>query len=392
MKIIQVIGWIAPRYGGPAVLVPQLSRALAQRGHEVVLITTTADGPGVLDAGGIPSAEESGYRTLACGLSRPRWYLASRAMAAALGAHLMDADVLHVHCLYRYHTLEGRRLSDHFGVPYVLSPHGALTDYQRGQHRLRKLLYHRLVEDRNITHASLIQYSSEVEKSQVESCGYGVPGVVIPNGIDVGGLQIPTDVSWLPDLVRAGHGPYILFVGRLAEVKGIHRLISALAIIRKSVPDARLVIAGPDDKGLKSGFEALARQLSIADSVIFVGPIHGREKTALYQHARVFGLSSDNENFGMVVAEAMAAGTPVVLSDRVALHGIVAARDAGSVVGIDPADVASGLLPYLLDEGLARERGSNGAAVALEEFSWEAVAGRFEQMYAGVAERARVRQ
>ena len=125
----------------------------------------------------------------------------------------------------------------------------------------------------------------------------------------------------------------------------------------------------------------LAHQLGIGDHVIFLGPVHGREKVALYQHARVFGLPSDDENFGMVVAEAMAAGTPVVLSDRVALHGIVAARDAGSVVGIAPAEVAAGLLPYLLDEDLARERGSNGAAVALEQFSWEAVAERFEQMY-----------
>ena len=85
VKIVQIIGWIAPRYGGPAILVPQLARALAQRGHEVVLITTNADGAGVLNAGEIPPAEESGYTTLACDRNRPRWYLTSRAMSAALG-------------------------------------------------------------------------------------------------------------------------------------------------------------------------------------------------------------------------------------------------------------------------------------------------------------------
>jgi glycosyltransferase involved in cell wall biosynthesis len=391
VKIIQTIGWIAPRYGGPAIFVPHLARALALRGHEVVLITTNADGAGVIAADQIPSAEEAGYTTLACERDWPRSYLTSRAMTAALDAHLRSADVVHIHCLYRFHTLASRRLCDRLGVPYVLSPHGALGDYQRGRHRLRKLLYHRLVEDRNIKHASVLQYTSEVEKAEVESCGFGVPGVVVASGLDVAELRLPTDKSLLPTAVRDGDGPFVAFVGRLAAKKGIPRLISALAIIRESVPDARLVIAGPDDNGLETDFRALARRLGIADGVIFVGPVYGREKVALYQHARVFGLPSDDENFGMVVAEAMAAGTPVVISDRVALHGLVAERSAGSVVGTDPAEVAGGLLPYLQDPRLARERGLNAAAAASEQFSWETVAARFEELYAGVAERSRVR-
>ena len=88
----------------------------------------------------------------------------------------------------------------------------------------------------------------------------------------------------------------------------------------------------------------------------------------------------------------MAAGIPVVISDRVALHGLVAERSAGSVVGTDPAEVARGLLPYLQDPLLALERGLNAAAAASEQFSWETVAARFEQMYAGIVELSRVRQ
>ena len=385
MKIIQTIGWIAPRYGGPAIQVQQLARALAVRGHEVILITTNADGAGVLVADEIPSAERVGHITVACDRDRPRWYLRSRAMSIALAAHLKDADVLHVHCLYRYHAFESRRQCERLGVPYVLSPHGALTDYQRDRHRLRKLVYHRLAEDRNIRSASLIQYNSEIERVETERCGFDVPSVVIPNGVDTQALQIPTHESCLPATVGDGHGPYILFVGRLAEKKGIPRLISALAIVRKSVPDARLVIAGPDDDGLKAGFRILADQLGIADHVVFVGSVYGLGKVALYQHARVFGLPSDDENFGNVVVEAMAAGTPVVISANVALHGFVAQQRAGTVVGTDPAQVAAGLLPYLMDPELAKETGSNGAA-ACEHFSWETIAIQYEQMYANVAE------
>ena len=180
---------------------------------------------------------------LACDLNWPRWYLTSRAMSAALNAHLKEAAVLHIHCLYRFHTLESMRVCERFRVPYVLNPHGALDDYQRERHRLRKLVYHRLAENRNIRNASLMQYSSEVEKAQAESSGFDVPGIVIPNGVDVTEFRVPTDESWLPEPVRHGRGPFVVFVGRLAEKKGIPRLISALAIIRKSVPDARLVIA-----------------------------------------------------------------------------------------------------------------------------------------------------
>lgn len=391
MKIIQTIGWIAPRYGGPAILVPQLARALSLRGHEVVLITTSADGAGVLAADQFPSAEDAHYSTLACDRNWPRWYLTSREMSAALNIHLRDADVLHIHGLYRFHTLESRRVCRRLGVPYVLSPHGALDGYQRRRHRLRKLLYHILVEDRNIRNASLMQYNSDVEKAEAESCGFGVPGVVIPNGVDVTGLRTPADESCLPDALRRGNGPFILFLGRLAEKKGLPRLISALAIIRMSVPGARLVIAGPDDDGLEMGLKTLTRGLGLADCVIFTGPVYGREKVALYQHARVFGLPSDDENFGMAVAEAMAAGTPVVVSDRVALQAVVIDRDAGTVVGTDPAQVAAGLLPYLQDPLLARERGLNASAAASELFSWETVAARFEEMYTGVVERARAR-
>lgn len=391
VKIIQTIGWIAPRYGGPAIMVPQLARALALRGHEVVLITTNADGADALDSGQIPSTKDTGYRTLACDRNWPRWYLTSRAMSAALNEHLRDADVLHIHCLYRFHTLESRRTSDRLGVPYVLSPHGALDDYQRRQHRVRKLLYHFVVEDRNIRDASLMHYSSEVEKAQVDGCGFDVPGTVIPNGVDVTELGVPTDESCLPEAIRYGHGPYVVFVGRLAEKKGIPRLILALAIVRKTVPDARLVIAGPDDDSLEAGFRILARDSGIADNVIFVGPVYGRAKTALYQHARVFGLPSDDENFGITVVESMAAGTPVVVSDGVALHGLVAELRAGSVVGTDPTEVAAGLLPYLEDAGFARERGRHAAA-ASEQFSWSSVAARFEQMYASIVERPRSRR
>lgn len=392
MKIIQTVGWIAPQYGGPAIIVPQLARALARRGHEVVLITTNADGKGVLAADRIPSTEEAGYVTLAGDRDRPRWYLTSRAMSAALDAHLKDADVLHIHCLYRFHTRESRRACDRHGVPYVLSPHGALDDYQRRRHRLRKLLYHRLAEDRNIRNASLMHYSSEVEKAQVESCGFGVPGIVIPHGVDLTEFLVPTDESSLPEAVRLGRGPFVVFIGRLAEVKGIPRLISAFAIVRKSLPDARLVIAGPDSDGLEAGFRTLAGELGVADGVIFVGPVYGRTKAALYQHARVFALPSDHENFGIVVVESMAAGTPVVISNRVALHGLVDEWRSGSVVGTTPEELAKGLLPYLQESRFARERGLNAAAVAREQFSWETIAARFEEMYAGVAGRFRVRR
>lgn len=384
MKIIQTIGWIAPRYGGPAVLVPQMARALALRGHEVVLITTNVDGAGELPPEEIPSREEAGYTTLACPRSWPRWYLASRAMSAALDEHVRNADVLHVHMLYRYHALASRRACIRHGVPLVLSPHGALDSYQRQQHRLRKLVYHRLVEDGNIRAASVIQYNSEQERAEVDEMGFGIRGVVIPNGLDAAEFQTPAGANLLPEGIQADQGPLIVSIGRLAEKKGLPRLISALAIVRETVPDARLAIAGPDDYGLEDGLRSLARELGVADAVAFPGPVYGRAKVALLQHARVFGLPSDDENFGMVVAEAMAAGVPSVISDRVALHSIVSGHDAGSVVSRDPADVAAGLLPYLQDARMARARGANAAAAARELFSWDHVAGLLEEMYASV--------
>jgi len=146
------------------------------------------------------------------------------------------------------------------------------------------------------------------------------------------------------------------------------------------------VIAGPDDEGLAAGFADLARGLGLAARVSFVGPLYGEEKRALLKAARVLALPSASENFGNVVAEAMAAGTPVVVSPEVAIADRIQRASAGITVPRVPGAVAAALATYLGSSARAEADGRNGVALAAAEFSWERVGVELERMYLSVTE------
>src|SRR5207302_1269525 len=165
----------------------------------------------------------------------------------------------------------------------------------------------------------------------------------------------------------------VLFLSRIDEKKGLDLLLAAFQRIRASRPEALLVIAGEGPATLVLQLKTDAARLGIAADVLWTGFVEGAAKDALLADADLFVLPSYSENFGIAVAEAMAAGLPVVVSDQVAVHTDVTRAGAGVVVACDVSALAGAVEQLLSDPPTRTEMGRNGRAFVSEHYSPAAV-------------------
>jgi glycosyltransferase involved in cell wall biosynthesis len=176
----------------------------------------------------------------------------------------------------------------------------------------------------------------------------------------------------------------VTFLGRLTAKKRLDLLVDAFADVAAADARAHLVVAGPDD-GAGDALRAQVETRGLRDRVSLLGLVTGARKSALLRESRAVALPSEDENFGVVVAEAMYAGTAVVVTEGVAIHHEVAAACAGLVVPPTRERLARALLTLVGDGQLATEAGRNGRAFAGSRWTWPQVAADLERMYEDAA-------
>lgn len=388
MKILHVVASYLPaiRYGGTIVSVHGLCRALAQRGHEVHVYTTSVDGKRDSDVPHDTPVDLDGVQVWYFRSPRFRRLYWAPHLRRMLRRHVTEFDVVHTHAIYLWPLWTAARLARHAGVPYVVSPRGMLEQHLIEQKSaVWKAALIGFVEKRTLEHAAAVHMTSTREVEQAAAFGFQLPPIrVIPNGVAMEPPSAARVSEGISDI--AGGEPFVLFLGRVNWKKGLDRLMSALAY----VPGVRLVIAGNDEEEYTLVLDDLARQCGVGDRVIFTGPVHGRDKAALLSSARVLVLPSYSENFGNVVVEAMAAGCPVVVTPEVGIAESVAQIGAGLVVDGAPAALGSAIAGLCADERRRQEMGGRGRAAAVAQFSWPAVAVQMEQLYQSVAARRTV--
>ena len=378
MRLLQVVSSYLPavRYGGTIVSVHGLCRALAARGHDVHVFTTSVDGAGDSAVAHGEPVDVGGVKV---------WYFRSRhlrrlywapALGEALAAHVGGFDVVHTHAIYLWPLWAAARAARRAGVPYVVSPRGMLErDLVSRKNPLLKGLWLAGIERHNLAGAAAIHVTSRRESDEAAAFGLPLPAVhEIPNGVDLNPAVGP--VSAAVGEIVAG-GPYVLFLGRINWKKGLDRLLRALV----NVPAARLVIAGNDEENYRGVLHQLADRLGVAARIAYTGPVQAGDKAALLAGADLLVLPSYSENFGNVVIEAMAAGRPVVVTSEVGVAEAVTDAQAGLVVDGDSGELASALTRLLSQPALREEMGARGRAAARERFAWPAVATRMEAMY-----------
>jgi glycosyltransferase involved in cell wall biosynthesis len=240
---------------------------------------------------------------------------------------------------------------------------------------LRKVALKRLL-DRTLyrgvaRHAAVVVVASERERNAVVACGVPAEKIVVRGN----GFPAPADSHENGDL-RAELGippaaPLLLYVGRIARGKGIDHLLAAV----HELPEAHLVISGPDDRHGISTDGDRVHTLEMTEE-----PPH-----RLYPQADVFVLASEGESFGMVAAEAAAAGTPVIVSDRCGIAPFFADGEA-LVVPYEREAVVTAIRRVLSDSDLRAELARGGLAAA-RRTSWDHVTDVQERIYADVAAR-----
>jgi len=395
MRILQVVATQAPSYGGPAVACPELSRELVRQGHQVSIFTSDVDGSGnlevPLDCPVIKDGVEVRYFH---GWSRLGKYMFSPGLWRALGQEVANFDIVQVWAVYSFSTTAASYWCRKRGVPYIVFPHGSLDPYLRRRNRPRKWFYTKLFAERDYRKAPAVLFNSSEEMRLASdwsgfarsagSNGAVQKRFVVPIGVDPKWFQEPNAaaVARLRGRYPALAGRHvILYMGRLTFKKGLDILARAFAKMARERDDLHLLLAGPADEGYEQKVRGWLADGGVLKKATFAGLMEAEDRFAVMQLADVFALSSYTENFGQAVAEAMASGLPVVISDQVNIWPEVLKADAGLVVPCDADATAQALRAVVNDPIRRRQMGRNGRRWVMENLPWETVGAQMVRAY-----------
>ena len=389
IKILCVVAGLPADGGGFSEVVPAISAALARNGAEVT-IATRQDGP-LSEA--TEKAAQSGVRIVAFRPSFPQRVYFSWQMLFGLGRLVREADVVYVNGQWTFpvwwaawRALRSRRM-------LVMCPSGSLNPVQLAHSaRLKRLASH--FDFPLLRHADAVHVTSEEERGWTLM----VPGMesradrifVVRHGVDVPETIQPFNSSTSEPFNCGPLRPRtLLYLGRLHPMKGLDLLLEALWIHKgvlgsaetanaSGIRDARLILCGPDEDGTRATLEMQVAELGLTDSVAFYEPVHGDAKWRLIESADCVVLPSRSENFGLVVAEALACGKPAIAthgSPWQVLENTPGEGRLGWWVETSSAGLATaiGALCACSDEDLD-DMGCHGRIYAWRELSWDKAA------------------
>lgn len=300
-----------------------------------------------------------------------------------LRVEIRGTDVVHLHGVWTPFMTQVAKESHRAGKPYVISSRGTLDDWCMQQRRLKKLLYLKAAGGSwMLNHAAAVHCTAEGELQQSKKWFPGSKGVVIPNLLNLK----PYEKMPGPEAAREKFPffdtgePVLLFLSRLHYKKGVEHLIQALAILTERGLAHRLLVAGGGDEAYERSLRALVERLGLKDRIAFVGMVVGDLKVSLYQAADLFVLPTSQENFGFVLYEAMASGTPLVTTNGVDTWPELE-QAGGTVVEQDAAEIAEAIAGLTAQRELLSARGAKGRQWVFENLEEKRIAGRFEAMY-----------
>jgi glycosyltransferase involved in cell wall biosynthesis len=395
MRILNVSETYYPflEWGGPPVKVRALSRGLAARGHHVTVLT--ADFGIRKDSRATRSPfgwrmEESGVEAIYLpSLLRYRALTWNPGISKFCRERIAEFDAVHIFGLYDLLGPPAASACLRKNVAYVLEPIGMFRPIVRSL--WLKGLYHRWVGGAMIRGAARLIATSRQESQELVAGGVPVEKI----GVRRNGVDAP-EIAATPGTFRAqwkiaAETKVILFLGRLVAKKSPELLLEAFARWGKGPGKktrAVLVFAGPEENdGTRNQLETRAKELGVSEQVIYTGALFENAKWAAYRDADVFVLPSQNENFGNTAAEAIACGTPVIVTENCGIAPLVGPR-AGVVVKHDTLALADALGAVLGDKRL-HARLVAGCADVTRSLGWAEPIIEMEALYKTVVEEKR---
>lgn len=368
-RVVEVVAGLDAKFGGPSYSVPRLATSLAPHCASVELASLKGEDQAADSEGCEPRLFDQRYASFPV-LSKFR-------VSPSLLAHLRRAafshDVIHAHGLWQFPTKYCASAVAQKGAKarLVVSTRGMLSPVALSYSRLRKQALWAWYQHRVLTEAHCIHATAPSESAEIRALGITRPVAVIPNGID-----IPPAARLAP----RSASKTILSLGRVHPKKGLDRLIHAFARIAADHPGWALRIVGPSEGGHDHELRQLAASLGCS-RISIEEPVYGDEKFQQLRSAEIFILPTLNENFGVSVGEALACGTPAIVTKGAPWAGL---ETNGCGFWIDHGVEALTSALHLALSLPAVERtamGERGRAWICEAFSWEAVASEMAAVY-----------
>ena len=380
MRVLHVIPFLDPVQGGPPIFVLDLVATLTEMGIQSTIVTTQRPGERRMMS--------TDFRVITFSCDLP-WYRYSSRLWMWLLENAASFDLFHVHYLFTFPSFAAARIGRLGKVPYVLHPHGVLNVWGlRHRRPLLKRAWLRLFERPILRDAATVLYASDEEKAEATLTHLSENSQILPYAVR------PPRADRI-QLARAFHqrrpsrqSLLVLYLSRLDPKKGQEVLIPAWGAIISRFPGALLLIAGSGSPAYEHSLRQLASRHGIEHHIAFLGFLSGEERWAALAAADVFVLPSYSESFGIAVIEAMCVGTPVVLSNAVALSRAVREACAGLVTPCSVEGVAESLTTMLADSELRYRAGEKARQLADRFCSLEAVAQRLKIIYEEITRRS----
>lgn len=283
MKILHVIVGISHEGGGPSRSCQGLVSSLAAIGEDVALLTI-----------------RHGREPWVPGISR---FYNGESFESVLAVE--RPQVVHLHCIWQPEIHNCAKICRKLQLPYVISPRGMLEPWSLQQKWLKKRIARLLYQDRDLRCAAALHATSDSEANQFRKLGFCNPIIISPNGVNIPKVLPPRSC----DKKRRA-----LFVSRMHPKKGVAELITAWAHVKPKNWCCEFVYtaSGADEIAYEKKVREMACGLGIDEDFIFTGELDDAEKWRAYMRSDLFVLPTYSENFGIVIAEALYAGLPVI--------------------------------------------------------------------------------
>lgn len=366
-----------------------LSAAIAAQPNATVTVLTT-DANGDVDEAplsvplGTPVTED-GYEVIYFRCAPFRRYKFSIPLLQWLWANAHRYDIAHIHALFSPVSTSAATLCRLKQLPYLMRPLGTLDPADLAKKKQIKQLYAALLEKPNLAGAAAIHFTSDLESKVSERFGVDTPDVVVPLGVSLPDLPdraVSKRAIQQKFNISAGT-PILLFMSRIDPKKGFDLLLPALSkLYENNIPFHFLLCgANPQDRRYETQIQQQIQSAPWSHQASVNGFVSGALKAQILSAADAFVLPSYYENFGIAVAEAMAAQLPVIISDQVHIWPAIAQSESGWIVPTEVDPLAQALTDALENGEARSQRGKNAQQCAKDNYSWDAIAQRLLTIY-----------
>jgi len=380
MKVLQVVPSLAPEWGGPVKVVNELAGALEVIGVSSEIIS--AQGRRV----GNPETvtNDIPIHLFETGPIARLWTAHTPGLKKTLARKIPDFDLVHIQELWHYPGYIASKIARSRNVPYIVTIHGELNEWNLQQKRLKKQIYMTAIQRGILQKSAALHAITQAESNRIRQLEIETPVAMIPNGTHTEEFENLPDrsqfVSRYPELENR---LIVLFLGRIQQKKGLDILAQAFGNLVRTRHDVRLVVAGPDEDNTLTEIKTILKSQGALEKAVFPGMLTGEQKLEALGAADIFALTSYSEGFSVALLEALSAGLPLVITDECNFPEVGDSR-AGFVVRPNDSETASALMSLLDSADLRREMSENARRLVRSNYTWERIAEKMFTLYENV--------